>query len=511
MALNIFTKLFGSRNERMLKQYRKVTHSINALEADYEALSDEELQHKTEEFKQLLTDGQTLDDILPQAFAVVREAGKRVFGMRHYDVQMIGGMALHEGRISEMRTGEGKTLVSTLPAYLNALSGKGVHVVTTNDYLAKRDSQWMGAVHEFLGLEVTCIQNDMGDEERQKAYSADITYATNHELGFDYLRDNMKFRQEDRVFRELNFALIDEVDSILVDEARMKRNIERLAQRAADLGVSLRPHLKTTKSVDAARYVLADGTGPATVSTLAEADAFAGAGITDILYAVGITAPKLDRVIALHRAGCDLTVLLDNKVQAEAVARASREAGIAIPAMIEIDSDGHRSGLTSGDPALLEIGHILEGGGASLRGVLCHAGGSYGATGRAAHVACAEQERLAVVNAAAALRQAGLPCPVVSVGSTPTAHAAQDLTGVTELRAGVYVFFDLVMAGIEVCTVDDIALSVLTTVIGHQTDRGWTICDAGWMAMSRDRGTAAQRVDQGYGMVCNEAGTPIRV
>lgn len=289
----------------------------------------------------------------------------------------------------------------------------------------------------------------------------------------------------------------------------MKRNIDRLSERASRLGVSLRPHLKTTKSVEAAKYVLVNGDGPATVSTLAEADVFARAGVTDILYAVGITAPKLDRVIALHRAGCNLTVLLDNTVQAEAVAHASREAGIEIPAMIEIDSDGHRSGLTSDDPELIKVGRVLHEGGAKLSGVLCHAGGSYNATGCDVHAICAEQERLAVVNAATVLRNAGLPCPIVSVGSTPTAHAATDLTGVTEMRAGVFVFFDLVMAGIEVCTVDDIALSVLTTVIGHQTARSWTICDAGWMALSRDRGTGAQRIDQGYGVVCDEAGTPI--
>ncbi|GIT88083.1 MULTISPECIES: alanine racemase [Roseobacter] len=296
---------------------------------------------------------------------------------------------------------------------------------------------------------------------------------------------------------------------LLVDEARMQRNIHRLSDHAVTLGVSLRPHLKTTKSVEAARYVLADGNGPATVSTLAEAEVFAAAGIRDILYGVGICASKLDRIIALHRAGCRVTVLLDCAAQAEAVASASRAAGIVIPALIEIDSDGHRSGLSPNDPALVEVGRILVNGGAELTGVLCHAGGSYGSVGRDAHVKCAEQERLAVVQAADALRAAGLLCPVVSVGSTPTAHAAKDLTGVTELRAGVYVFFDLVMAGIGACSVDDIALSVLTTVIGHQKEREWTICDAGWMAMSRDRGTGAQRVDQGYGIVCDSAGVPI--
>ncbi|MEP4979689.1 alanine racemase [Ascidiaceihabitans sp.] len=297
---------------------------------------------------------------------------------------------------------------------------------------------------------------------------------------------------------------------LLVDEARMMRNIDRLSKRAVTLGVALRPHLKTTKSVAAARYVLKDGNGPATVSTLAEADAFAQAGINDILYGVGISPNKLDRVVALHRAGCRLTVLLDCAAQAEAVAAASKTSGIAIPAMIEIDGDGHRSGLTAHDPALTQVGRILHDGGAELVGVLCHAGESYGAVGQAAQVLSAEQERQAVVDAATILRDAGLPCLVVSVGSTPTAHAAQNLDGVTELRAGVYVFFDLVMAGLEVCTVDDIALSVLTTVIGHQDAKGWTICDAGWMAMSRDRGTANQRVDQGYGLVCDASGAPIR-
>jgi D-serine deaminase-like pyridoxal phosphate-dependent protein len=296
---------------------------------------------------------------------------------------------------------------------------------------------------------------------------------------------------------------------LLVEEARMKRNIDRLAQHAASLGVSLRPHLKTTKSVDAARYILAGGDGPATVSTLAEAEAFAAAGITDILYAVGISSPKLDRVIALNRAGCNLTVLLDCVPQAEAVVAASRASGIAIPVMIEIDSDGHRSGLTADDPALLTVGHILHLGGAELRGVLCHAGGSYGSVGRTEHARCAEEERHAVVAAAQVLRDVGLPCPVTSVGSSPTAHAAKDLTGVTELRAGVYVFFDLFQTGIEVCDIDDIALSVLTTVIGHQPHRDWTICDAGWMAMSRDRGTANQKVDQGYGVVCDAVGRVI--
>ena len=289
----------------------------------------------------------------------------------------------------------------------------------------------------------------------------------------------------------------------------MSRNIDRLRRRAERLGVTLRPHLKTTKSVDLARRVLTDGTGPATVSTLAEAEVFAAAGVRDILYAVGIAPQKLDRVLALRASGCDLTVILDSVEQAEAVAAASRQAKQAIPALIEIDSDSHRGGVRAGDPVLLAIGRRLHEGGAELRGVMTHAGESYGVSGSEAHAAFAGTERAAVVAAAEALRGAGLPCPVVSLGSTPTAHAARDLRGVTELRAGVYVFFDLFMAGIGVCETDDIALSVLTTVIGHQPERGWILIDAGWMAMSRDRGTAAQAVDQGYGLVCDAEGRPM--
>lgn len=293
---------------------------------------------------------------------------------------------------------------------------------------------------------------------------------------------------------------------LLLDEARMTRNIDRLAAQAARLGVALRPHLKTAKSVDVARRLLTAGTGPATVSTLAEAEVFAAAGVRDILYAVGLAPQKLDRILALRRGGCDLSVLLDSAEQAEAVVAASRSAGNPIPALIEIDSDRHRGGLRSDDPALVEIGRRLHEGGAALRGVMTHAGESYNAVGEDAQAAFAEMERSAAVAAAEALRAAGLPCPVVSVGSTPTAHAARDLTGVTEMRAGVYVFFDLVQAGIGVCRAEDIALSVLATVIGHQAARGWVLIDAGWMALSRDRGTAGQAVDQGYGVVCDEAG-----
>ena len=220
MLTNIAKKIFGSRNDRLLKQYRKSVAKINALESEMQALSDESLQAKTAEFKQRLADGQTLDDILVEAFAVCREASRRVLGMRHFDVQLIGGMVLHNGKIAEMRTGEGKTLVATLAVYLNALAGKGVHVVTVNDYLASRDAGIMAPLYNFLGLTVGVIIADMQPFDRQNAYGADITYGTNNEFGFDYLRDNMVTDQYDKVQRELNFAVVDEVDSILIDEAR---------------------------------------------------------------------------------------------------------------------------------------------------------------------------------------------------------------------------------------------------------------------------------------------------
>ena len=220
MLTNIAKKIFGSRNDRLLKQYRKSVAKINALEEQMKALSDADLQAKTAEFKQRLADGQTLDDILVEAFAVCREASRRVLGMRHFDVQLIGGMVLHNGKIAEMRTGEGKTLVATLAVYLNALSGKGVHVVTVNDYLASRDAGIMEPLYNFLGLSVGVIVADLQPFERQTAYGADITYGTNNEFGFDYLRDNMVTDQYDKVQRELNFAVVDEVDSILIDEAR---------------------------------------------------------------------------------------------------------------------------------------------------------------------------------------------------------------------------------------------------------------------------------------------------
>ena len=218
--MGILTKLVGTHSEREVKRVLPIVDKIESLEPEYEKLSDEELKNKTREFKNRLEGGETLDDILPEAYATVREAAKRTIGMRHYRVQLIGGVILHQGRITEMRTGEGKTLVSTLPAYLNALEGKGVHIVTVNDYLAKRDAEWMGQVHEFLGLTVGCILNSMDNDARREAYNCDITYATNNELGFDYLRDNMVIYKEQLVQRELNYAIVDEVDSVLIDEAR---------------------------------------------------------------------------------------------------------------------------------------------------------------------------------------------------------------------------------------------------------------------------------------------------
>ena len=238
--------IFGSRNERLLKQYRKTVVQINALEPTVEKLSDIELRAKTDEFKERHQKGETLNQLLPEAFAVVREAGKRSLGMRHFDVQLIGGMVLHDGRIAEMRTGEGKTLMATLPSYLNAISGKGVHIVTVNDYLAQRDSEWMGRLHSFLGLTVGCNLSQMPHDDKQKAFAADITYGTNNEFGFDYLRDNMVTQKTERVMRGLNFAIVDEVDSILIDEARTPLIISGQAEDSTSLYQKINllvPHL----------------------------------------------------------------------------------------------------------------------------------------------------------------------------------------------------------------------------------------------------------------------------
>ncbi len=239
MIAGLLKKVFGSRNERLIKQYSQVVRSINALEPQMQALSDQELAGKTTEFKNRVANGEALDSLLPEAFAVVREAGKRVLNMRHFDVQLIGGMVLHHGKISEMRTGEGKTLVATLPAYLNALTGKGVHIVTVNDYLASRDAEWMGRIHRFLGLTVGCNLSHMPHEAKQQAYAADITYGTNNEFGFDYLRDNMVYAAHERVQRGLHYAIVDEVDSILIDEARTPLIISGQAEQHTDLYVKM--------------------------------------------------------------------------------------------------------------------------------------------------------------------------------------------------------------------------------------------------------------------------------
>ncbi len=239
MATNILTKIFGSRNDRLLKQYRAGVVRINALEAEFEKLSDEALRGKTQEFKNRIAQGESLDALLPEAFAVVREGSKRVMKMRHFDVQLLGGMSLHQGKISEMGTGEGKTLTATMPVYLNALSGKGVHVVTVNDYLANRDAVWMGKLYNFLGLSVGINLPNMEREQKQAAYRADITYGTNNEYGFDYLRDNMVYEAADRVQRGLNYAIVDEVDSILIDEARTPLIISGQAEDHTDLYIAI--------------------------------------------------------------------------------------------------------------------------------------------------------------------------------------------------------------------------------------------------------------------------------
>ncbi|MFZ3220340.1 MAG: preprotein translocase subunit SecA [Rhodoferax sp.] len=262
MAINILTKIFGSRNDRLLKQYQGVVARINAMEPQFEQLTDDGLRAKTQEFKERLAKGESVDAILPEAFAVVREGSKRVMKMRHFDVQMLGGMSLHYGKISEMRTGEGKTLTATLPVYLNALTGKGVHVVTVNDYLASRDARWMGRLYNFLGLTVGINLPQMPREEKQAAYGADITYGTNNEYGFDYLRDNMVYEVSDRVQRGLHYAIVDEVDSILIDEARTPLIISGQAEDHTDM------------------YLAINKAAPQLVRQEGEADPRTGEGVT---------------------------------------------------------------------------------------------------------------------------------------------------------------------------------------------------------------------------------------
>ena len=239
MFNSLMKSVFGSSNDRYVNSIRKIVDQINALEPQLQELSDDELRAQTDKFRQHLADGKTLDDILPEAFATVREASVRVLGMRHFDVQMIGGIVLHRGEIAEMRTGEGKTLVATLATYLNAIEGKGVHVVTVNDYLASRDAEWMGQLHQFLGLTIGVIVPNLGEMQRRDAYGADITYGTNNEFGFDYLRDNMKHERGQMVQRPFNFAVVDEVDSILIDEARTPLIISGPTEDKSELYVTV--------------------------------------------------------------------------------------------------------------------------------------------------------------------------------------------------------------------------------------------------------------------------------
>ena len=298
--------------------------------------------------------------------------------------------------------------------------------------------------------------------------------------------------------------------ALVLDLDKLERNVARLTARLQSLGVGFRPHAKTAKSIEVAARLFPQGRGPITVSTLGEAEYFGEAGMTDILYGVGLAPDKLERVRALVAGGIDVMVILDSVEQAVALVQAARAGGPMPAVLIEIDCDGHRGGLVPDDPRILEIARILRDGGIELRGVLTHAGESYACRAGVGLPEAAEAERAAAVKAAERLRRDGHASPIVSVGSTPTAHFARNLTGVTEVRAGVFMFFDLVMHGIGVCAIDDIALSVLATVIGHKPEKGWVLIDAGWMAMSRDRGTARHPVDYGYGLACDVDGTPYR-
>lgn len=292
----------------------------------------------------------------------------------------------------------------------------------------------------------------------------------------------------------------------IVDVPKMQRNIQRMQQRMDTLGVRLRPHIKTSKCLPVIKAQIAAGASGVTVSTLKEAEHCFAEGISDIFYAVAIAPGKLVPALTLRRKGCKLSVLTDSVIGAQAIVSFGQKHDERFEVWIEIDCDGHRSGLTVEDNALIDVARVLVEGGMQLRGVMTHAGSSYELDNLEALQILAEQERFLCVSAAERIRDAGMACPEVSIGSTPTALSALSLEGVTEVRAGVYVFFDLVMHNIGVCQADELALSVLTTVIGHQQDKGWIITDAGWMAMSRDRGTQRQQQDFGYGQVCTEAG-----
>ncbi len=305
-------------------------------------------------------------------------------------------------------------------------------------------------------------------------------------------------------------ATIAQLDTpaLLLERGKVVANAARLRAHIEALGSKLRLHVKTAKCLEVTRMVAGDS-GPITVSTLKEAEVFASHGYRDILYGVAFAPGKLDRALKIVSSGVKLTVVLDSLESARLLAAAMKGKAEKLAVLVEIDCDGHRAGLKPGNPEIVEIARALAGSGADVAGVMTHAGGSYDCRSIAAIRVVAEKERAAVVEAATALRAAGFAAPVVSVGSTPTATYGENLAGVTEVRAGVFVFFVLVMAGIDVCKVDDIALSVLGTVIGHQREKGWVLTDAGWMAMSRDRGTSKQPLDQGYGIVCDESGRPI--
>ena len=309
-----------------------------------------------------------------------------------------------------------------------------------------------------------------------------------------------------RISESMSLDTLD-TPSLLLDAEKLERNCERMRRRVHAEGVTLRPHVKTAKSIEVTQLALDAPAGPITVSTLREAEYFYDHGFRDILYAVGVVPGKVKRIAELTRRGARITTIVDSVAAAEALVRASAAAQVRVPALIEIDSDGHRAGVAPGDRETLErIGAAL---GESLHGVMTHAGDSYNCASPEAIAEVAERERAAVVESARTLRARGHAAPVVSVGSTPTATFARSFAGVTEVRTGVYVFHDLVMAGLGVCALEDIAISVLASVIGHQRERHWIITDAGWMALSRDRGTAKQKVDQGYGVVCDAAGQPV--
>lgn len=300
-----------------------------------------------------------------------------------------------------------------------------------------------------------------------------------------------------------------ETPALLLDLDLLDSNILRMRNKLAPFNVLLRPHVKTNKCLEVTERLFAGGRGPITVSTLREADFFFAAGFTDILYGVGIAPNKFAHAAKLIEQGAALKLVLDNLESARLLADFARTAAQTFDVLLEVDCDGHRSGIPPQSPLLVEIAQQLRGAGIRVSGVMTHAGNSYGSRSIAEIEAYARQERAAVVNAALLLEAAGFALSIISIGSTPTALFTQDLSGITEVRAGVFAFFDLVMAGLGVCRVQDIAVSVLTTVIGHQPEKGWTIVDAGWMALSRDRGTAKQTVDQGYGVVCDLAGQPI--